>query len=259
MPVLRLAEMTWEEVRDLKGERTVAILPTGATEAHGPHLPLGTDVVIADAMAEAGAERLSGRGLRPLILPALEYTTADFAAGFPGTISVRAETVAALIIDIATSLHRHGIGVLAFANAHLEPEHLVALNAAAEAVRDRSLMTVAFPDITKRPWGGRLTDEFRSGAAHAGQYEGSIVMARASHLVREEIRRELEPNPASLSVAIGEAKRNFEQAGGPRAYFGYPARATIEEGEATILILGEILEESVLEAIGWDEDEGGEA
>ena len=73
-----------------------------------------------------------------------------------------------------------------------------------------------------------MTDEFRSGAAHAGQYEGSIVMARASHLVREEIRRELEPNPASLSVAIGEAKRNFEQAGGPRAYFGYPARATVE-------------------------------
>ncbi|HWN67087.1 MAG TPA: creatininase family protein, partial [Haliangium sp.] len=59
MPVLRLAEMTWEELRDVPRERAVAILPVGATEAHGPHLPLGTDVIIAEAMARRGAERLS--------------------------------------------------------------------------------------------------------------------------------------------------------------------------------------------------------
>jgi creatinine amidohydrolase len=254
MPVLRLAEMTWEEVRDLNRERTVAILPTGATEAHGPHLPLSTDVLIAAAMAEAGAERLVRRGLDALILPGLAYTHAGFAAGFPGTISVRAETVAALVVDVATSLHRHGIATLALANAHLDPDHLAALRAAGEAVRDRGLMTIVFPDLTKRPWGGRLGEEFRSGAAHAGQYEGSILMASVPELVREDIQQELEPNPASLSAAIGEGKRTFQEAGGVRAYFGYPAQATAAEGDATISILGEILEEAVLEAIGWSEE-----
>jgi creatinine amidohydrolase len=215
---------------------------------------LATDVLIAEAMAEAGAERLAARGLDALILPGLAYTHAGFAVGFPGTISARAETVAALMVDIATSLHRHGIATLALANAHLDPDHLAALHAACEAIRDRGLMTIAFPDLTKRPWGGRLTDEFRSGAAHAGQYEGSILMACAPRLVREEVQRELEPIPISLSASIAEGKRTFQEAGGERAYFGYPARATAAEGEETISILGGILEEAVLEAIGWNED-----
>ncbi|HSE68554.1 MAG TPA: creatininase family protein, partial [Gemmatimonadales bacterium] len=51
--VRELAAMTWEEVRDLGGQGLVAILPAGAVEAHGPHLPLDTDVVIASAMARA--------------------------------------------------------------------------------------------------------------------------------------------------------------------------------------------------------------
>ncbi len=50
-----LAAMTWEEARDAAGAASVAILPVGATEAHGPHLPLETDVIIAGAMARSGA------------------------------------------------------------------------------------------------------------------------------------------------------------------------------------------------------------
>ena len=56
--------MTWEEARDAAGPGSVAILPVGAIEAHGPHLPLETDVIIAQAMARAGAERLAARGAR---------------------------------------------------------------------------------------------------------------------------------------------------------------------------------------------------
>ena len=52
------AAMTWEEARDAAGPGAVAILPVGAIEAHGPHLPLETDVIIAEAMARAAAARL---------------------------------------------------------------------------------------------------------------------------------------------------------------------------------------------------------
>ena len=61
MPVHELAQLTWEEVRDLDRAQTLVILPVGAVEAHGPHLPLATDVVIAGAMARAGARRLAAR------------------------------------------------------------------------------------------------------------------------------------------------------------------------------------------------------
>lgn len=250
MPPLRLAEMTWEEARDLPRARLVALLPVGATEAHGPHLPLGTDGIIAGAMAEAGARRLAAAGYQPLLLPALEYTAAPFAAAFPGTVSVRPETVTALVVDLARSLAGHGVPVLALANAHLDPAHVASLHAAVERIRAEGLLRPVFPDVTRKPWALRLTEEFRSGACHAGRYEGSIVLAARPDLVREEARRVLPPNPASLSRAIREGKCTFEEAGGPRAYFGDPAAATREEGVETLEVLGAILAEAVLEALG---------
>jgi len=252
MAVHRLAELTWEQVRDLDRARVVAILPVGAVEAHGPHLPISTDLIIAEAMAERGARKLAARGLEPLVMPTLSYTAAGFAAAFPGTVSVRPETVAATVLDIATSMHRAGFGTLAVANAHLDPAHTGALASVAEALNEGGLMRFIFPDVTRRPWALRLTDEFRSGACHAGRYEGSVVMAVSPGLVREEIRTALEPNPASLPVAIGEGKSTFAEAGGPRAYFGWPAESTAAEGEATIETLGKILEEAVMEEFADD-------
>src|SRR6266571_4792486 len=78
--------MTWPAVRDLPAEQTVAVLPTGAIEAHGPHLPLGTDIVIAEAMARAGAERLAGRGLHVLVLPSLRAAVDEVASSGGGTL-----------------------------------------------------------------------------------------------------------------------------------------------------------------------------
>ena len=240
-----LAAMTWEEARDAAAPRSVAILPVGAIEAHGPHLPLETDVIIAQAMARAGAARLAARGLRVVVLPPLTYTAAAFAEGFAGTLSLRPETVTATVLDIAGSLTRHGFGVLAIANAHLDPGHLASLEAAVTAIRRDCGLVVAFPNLAAKPWAPRLSDEFRSGACHAGRFETSIVLAERPELVREAVMATLPPNPPSLSRAIRDGKKSFEEAGGDRAYFGFPAQATPEEGRATIDVLGAILDEAV--------------
>ena len=249
MSVLRLADTTWEQVRDLDRASSVAILPTGATEAHGPHLPLDTDVTIAEAMADSGASKLSAQGLNIVILPTVAYTPAGFAASFPGTIGIRPETSSAVIMDVAMSLHRNEFGALAIANSHFDPEHLESLHATVAAIRERGLLSVAFPDVTRRPWGSRLTKEFRSGACHAGRYESSIVLALTPERVDEPAMRDLPPNPTSLADAIANGRRSFVEAGGDRAYFGAPAEATREEGEATIDALGQILADAVLEAL----------
>jgi creatinine amidohydrolase len=237
----RFADMTWEEIRDLDVATAVAILPIGAIEAHGPHLPLSTDGHIAEAMAHAGAEKLARRGFGCLLLPCLPYTAAPFASEFPGTLSVRPETVTTIVLDLRESLSRHGIQTLAIANVHLDPAHLGALDAAVDA----SGAGIVFPNITRKPWASRLTEEFQSGACHAGQYESSVIMAACPELVRNEIRRSLSPNLISLSQAIRDGKRTFHEAGGPRAYFGNPAQASTEEGRRVIDILGGILEEAV--------------
>ena len=248
MPVHELAQLTWEEVRDLDRARTIVVLPVGAMEAHGPHLPLATDVVIAAAMARAGAGRLAAR--HPvLILPGLAYTAAGFAAKFHGTLSISGSTVTALIIDLARTLSDQGFRLLAIANAHLDPEHLTALYEAVKLGKADRLLPIIFPDLTRRPWGSRLGEEFKSGACHAGKFESSILLREHPSDVRDKIRRTLPPNPRSLSDAIKTGKRTFEEAGGARAYFGDPAAATPEEGSKLVNALGGILEEAVLEAL----------
>lgn len=250
VPVVRLAELPWTAVRDLGRSRGVAVLPVGALEAHGPHLPLATDALIAEAMAETGARLLADRGLAVLLLPALHYAAAPFARAFPGTVSIPGGVVAALVEGIGRALAEHGAPLLALANAHLDPEHLRSLHQAAAALRSSGGMRVAFPDLTRKPWALRLGEEFRSGACHAGRYEGSIVLALRPELVREEVRRGLAPNPASLSDAIRRGLGSFEAAGGPDAYFGDPAAASAEEGRRTIEELGRILDEAVTAELG---------
>ncbi len=241
----RFAEMTWEEVRDGVGPSVVAILPVGAVEAHGPHLPLGTDAIIAEAMARACAMRLRDQGLTGWILPPLWYTAAPFARNFPGTVSVDEATVRALIVQIMSSLGEQGIRTVAIASAHLDPTHVRMLRSVTESEIDG--VKVVFLDLTRRRVAEQLTDEFKTGACHAGRFEGSVVLAETPALFRSEVAAVLEPNPASLSDAIGDGVDSFEGAGGAKAYFGWPAEATPEEGRDTVSTLGALLAEKILQ------------
>ena len=227
----------------------MAILPAGATEAHGPHLPLSTDNVIASAMAQEGARCLAKRGFGSVLLPEIAYTAAPFAADFPGTLSVGAEPVTEQVVDLGRCLARQGFACLALASAHLDPAHVGSLREAVERLRQETELPVAFPDMTRRGLASRLTEEFRSGACHAGRFEGSIVLATRPDLVQDELRQALAPNPSSLSAAIRDGKSTFHEAGGPDAYFGDPAAASTQEGRETIELLGRMLEEAVMEAL----------
>lgn len=248
--VFALAELSWERVRQLDLSQIVALLPVGSTEAHGPHLPLNTDVIIAEAMVRSGAEQLATEGLDALILPPISYSVTEFAAGFAGTISIRPETASRLMVDVAAGLARHGVQRLGIANAHLEPGHIASIRSAVDEIRAQHGLTVAFPDVTRKPWALRLTDEFKSGACHAGCYEGSVVLAERPDLVDEVQRARLEPNQRSLSDAIRAGQTSFEEAGGPLAYFGDPAAASAAEGRETIQTLGAILAEAVRRECG---------
>lgn len=240
-PRLFLDELTFEEARHLAG--AVALLPTGATEAHGPHLPLGTDVVISKTAAARACRLLRAEGIKSVVLPPLAYAVTEFAAGFDGTLSIPIGTARALVRDVILATHRAGFAGVVLCNAHLEPGNLRALREGlAEAVA-RGARGV-FPDVTRKPHALRLGDEFRSGACHAGRYETSLVLAATPSLVRRAIQAELAPNPSSLSVAIRDGKESFEDAGGPRAYFGWPAEATETEGDALYGELASIFAEA---------------
>ncbi|HYK10722.1 MAG TPA: creatininase family protein [Gemmatimonadales bacterium] len=245
MPVRELGELSWTDVQALDRSRVVVILPLGAVEAHGPHLPLGTDVIIAEAMARAGAELLAPQGIQPLMLPTLSYAPAPYAADFAGTISIEPQAVTSTIHAIASSVARHGIRFLALANAHFDPAQVRALRDATHGTD----ATVIFPDLTRRALAQRLTAEFQSGACHAGRYETSIVMAARPELVHETLRTALPANNRSLVEAQAAGQTTFKAAGGSDAYFGAPAEASAAEGRESIARLGAILADAVREAM----------
>ena len=242
--------LSWKEARDAIKRGVVVILPVGSTEAHGPHLPLATDVIISEEMSRRAAEKLCARGIETLVLPAVAYSVTDFSADFPGTISIRKETAVALIRDICGSLYGQGARLVAIANSHLEPEHVASINEAIEEIRQETGKIVAFPDKRKRRWAQTLTEEFRRGDCHAGSYETSLVMAARPELVREGIRQSLERLPISIAEKIKEGARTFTEAGGSDAYFGDPRAASPEEGEATFEALSNMIVAAVIEALG---------
>lgn len=240
------AENAWPLVRDAlsSGKKTVAILPCGATEAHGPHLPLNTDVIISETMAARALPLLEQRGYAAAILPALAYMPAEYARAFPGTVTVSAATAKALMLDIAAALMAQGFSCLALANSHFDPINVAMLREVAESIRGKGL-SVAFPDFTRRKLAQTLTAEFQSGACHAGQYETSLIMAARPDLVDEAGRLKLRDNPASLTDAFAKGARTFEEAGGPDAYFGYPRNASAAEGEESFKVMASALVDAI--------------
>jgi len=240
-----LAKLTWTEVETRLEEGCAAILPVGSTEAHGPHLPLDTDVTIARGMARRAAERLEAAGQPCVVLPAVHYSVTEFAQGFPGSMSVRPETARAHLADILKAAVATGFAPIAVANGHLEPAHIQSIAGAIEDVAADTKAQILFPDVTRRRNAERLTAEFQSGACHAGSYESSLVMADDPEAVKDDVRRELPEVDISLVDVIRAGQTDFVEAGGTQAYFGQPAEASVDEGHATYEVLAALLVEAI--------------
>jgi creatinine amidohydrolase len=226
-----LANLTWPEAKKRFDAGAVALLPIGATEAHGPHLPLHTDVYLSLELAHRLADEINA-----VILPPIVYTVTNFAAEFPGTITLSPTTAAAVLNDIIESLGTHGIKTIALINSHLEPAHIDILQKTAEA--NQSGPRVLFANHCRKPWALELSDEFKSGDCHAGSYETSLMLAgRYANSVRTDEMKSLPPVHAGLVQKMKDGMTTFNQMGADNAYFGQPANATADEGEQLWRIL----------------------
>lgn len=240
-----LAKRTWPEVEALLQKGCGAILPVGSTEAHGPHLPLDTDVTIALGMARRAAEKLEAEGRPCVVLPPVAYSVTDFAAPFAGTLSLPEATARAHLRDILLAAGRAGFAPLAVANGHLEPAHIGSIATALAEVEAELGRAVVFPDVTRRKLAEQLGDEFKSGACHAGSYESSLVLADDGRSVRDAIRAELPPVEISLVDVIRDGKADFVEGGGTQAYFGFPADASDEEGRVRFATLSDFVADAM--------------
>jgi creatinine amidohydrolase len=112
---LRWSDMSWPEIDALDRDRTVLLLPTGAIEQHGRHLPVDTD--IHDGY-ELSVRAAAASSVRTVVLPPVWWGMSPHHMGFPGTISLPLETYSALIRDICAAVSHHGFRRVLIVNGH---------------------------------------------------------------------------------------------------------------------------------------------
>jgi creatinine amidohydrolase len=181
----RTARLVWREL--IERRPRVAIVPLGATEQHGPHLPLATDTMIADALAARLAARLDDA----IALPALPIGCSSEHMAFPGTLDVAPATLLAVVGDLLRSLVHHGIEDAFVFSAHGGNVATLRDALSTLAADAPALHVAAATDLDALT--ARLHEEaVRLGIApeaaghHAGEVETSIMLALHPDLVRTD-------------------------------------------------------------------------
>ena len=244
---IHFADLTSPRARALldAGLVPVLLLPIGAVEPHGPHAPLGTDSIISAAICERAATALAeDRAVRAYVLPEVGFGVTRYSAAFTGAITISETTLHSMIVEVCTSLQAQGFRHQVIVNSHFEPAHVATLRRAAEDAR------AGFLDLTRRAVAEQLTEEFRSGAAHAGRYETSLVLATRPELVEAEIMRRLPAYELNMPAAMAAGQTDFLAMGMDRAYCGAPAEASAAEGAATLGTLTGLLIDVIKAQVG---------
>lgn len=178
MPWHDYASKTAKQIEEIVAAgRAVAVLPVGAIEQHGPHLPVGTDSYISQSYAKLALEKTKGEA-DFLLLPGITYALSVEHRRMPATLTLSATTVLAVLQDIGASLQRGGIGRLVLLNCHGGNEHI--LQVAAREIHGMGLQ-VYLVDTGKIM--GRMGLE--SYAIHAEKMETSVMMALYPQYVQE--------------------------------------------------------------------------
>ena len=188
----RYAELTTEQITTVLSRDSVLVLPTGAIEPHGPHLPLATDLVVAEAVSSAVVERGAAAGHDVWLLPALGYTKSDEHAQLPGTLWLRASTLFETLVDIGAAVAQTPARRLLFLNAHGGNSALIEV--AARELRRRFMLQTFFSSGPAQPGPTE-----RGLGIHAGWAETSMMLHLRPDLVH------MDRAVASVADAVADA------------------------------------------------------
>lgn len=183
----RYEKLTWPEINDAVELNKVCIIPCGAVEQHGPHLPLDVDLVCPGGIAKGVGQQLADK---ILVLPTIAYGYTGHVMDFPGTINTHYETFIKQVLDVTKSLAFHGFKKIILLNGH--GSNMPNLDLAA---RRTNLETDA--ECVLMAWWNLLTvdkeflpswreSKFPGGCSHAGELETSLYL----YLAEEDVRKD---------------------------------------------------------------------
>lgn len=236
-----LAEMTSAEAGRAAERGAVVLLPTGAHEQHGPAMPLGTDIIRAEAVAARAAELL---GEAVVLGPSLPVGVSPHHLAFPGTVTLSTSTFGAVLTEYIDSLARHGFRRFLAINGH-GGNNAALSTIGQDLLRDRSELEFAWVGVSSLAKDVIADLDVAEVTGHCGESETAQMLAVAPELVRTEL---LEPGTTRLDQLeqdpTDRAARLSRRAGfnlsvrwerlSRNGVLGDPTTVTAEDGERII-------------------------
>jgi creatinine amidohydrolase len=234
-----IINMTRDEVKAAIKEFPVAILPMGATEQHGHHLPLGVDIFLAEGISRKLSEQTGA-----LLLPSLPFGYSWVWRDIPGTVSLQQHHVEAVIKDVAHSVERYGIKMLVLVNGH--DANNASMKYATRELADEldiPVIYLFYPNFNKI-----MEEHCESptwhGMIHACEFETSLMLAIKPELVNmNKAVREYPEKPrlyGKSSISLGDLSKS--------GVYGDATLATKEKGEAMLNLFLPEMEQIIFEA-----------
>ena len=211
----------------------LVILPVGATEQHGPHLPVGTDHFAVERVSRQAAQ-LAGDRITTIVTPTLPFGSSEHHLQFGGTLSFSTEVYYKVLVDLVESLVTDGFRTIFIVNGHGGNSELIQL--AARDVTLRRDVSVAAAPYWTIAWDALVAAGIHKGGrmpGHAGRFETSLVMAERPELVVEpRPHRDLPEGTQDLVFASPYRAEHHSFWRGIDGYTDSPDLGTAELGEA---------------------------
>ena len=232
---MRWEELSVPDVERLDRDRTVLVLPVGSVEQHGLHMPVGTDTILAHSIALAAAERLDKR---VAVLPPPWFGFSAHHMRFPGTVTLRAETMMALLEDIVASVVAHGFRRLLIVNGHGGNNGVIDVLASTLGHRFYGKARIAGLTYFQLARGAiaELRESRAGGMGHACEFETAMMQHVRPDLVVIDRAAVTYPDPGSAYLTTdllgASAVRTYHDFGdlSETGTLGDPSLATPEKG-----------------------------
>jgi len=233
--IIKLEELSWKQIDDLDRNKTIFFLPISPLEEHGPHLPVGTDLLTIKDVVNEAVKTLNKKHpeLTYVILPPMPIGYCKFNTEFPGSFSVSGKIVRDVVYSIGSSLGNHRFKYLIICTFHLSVVHLRGIYSAIKKLESEFDLRICEPwgphyynnEIQKREpkLGFDTTKEI-----HGGFRETSLMKYQYPYLVDESYKKLQSMYRDVYSPRV--LGKSFKELGLKEGYIGSPSRADVDYG-----------------------------
>lgn len=241
-----LVEMSWKEVEEALQRTDTIILPVGSIEQHGPHLPLGTDFLQGIDFGRYAVRVLRDRGREVVLGPTIPFGVAPYHMDFPGTISLKPETLLATLMEVCGSLIHHGFKRIALLLAH--GGNWPVMQTATQVLNretDAQVIALNWLPFMEREVYPKVLKAGDSG--HGGESETArglvshpklVMMERARDFVTAKAKKAESASHPLQGGGVMPATGSYRKVSPDYGSTGLPTAATIEVGELSYQALG---------------------